>query len=100
MATLLALFSSRSFRRRSRLRLLSRFFNAQTDTALAINFQNFHRYFLTHLQVMNDFLNAFVSDFENMWTRPSLPPPMATNAPKSTIRLLYQCRRGPLRFLQ
>ncbi len=66
MATLLALFSSRSFRCCSRLRLLSRFFNAQTDTALAINFQNFHRYFLTHLQVIGHFLNAFVSDLRDV----------------------------------
>lgn len=67
MATLLALFSSRSFRCCSRLRLLSRFFNAQTDTALAINFQNFHRYFLTHLQVIGHFLNAFVSDLRDVY---------------------------------
>lgn len=68
MATLLALlFSSRSFRRRSRLRLLGCFFNAQTDTALAVNFQNFHRYFLTHLQVIGHFLNALVSDLRDVY---------------------------------
>ena len=67
MATLLALFSNRSFRCRSRLRLLSRFFNAQTDTALAINFQNFNRYFLIHLQVIGHFLNTFVGDLRNVY---------------------------------
>ena len=32
--------------------MLGCFFNAQTDTAPAVNFQNFNRYFLTHLQVI------------------------------------------------
>ena len=100
MATLLALFSSRSFRCCSRLRLLSRFFNAQTDTALAINFQNFHRYFLTHLQVIGHFLNAFVSDLRDVYQT------FFTAADGNKMRQsqrygsLYHCRRGPLRFLQ
>ncbi len=51
------------------------------------------------LQVIGHFLNAFVSDLRDVY-QPSLPPPMATNAPKSTIRVTYHCRRGPLRFLQ
>ena len=36
-----------------------------TDTALAVNFQNFHRHFLTHLQVSH-FLNALVSDLRDV----------------------------------
>ena len=66
MATLLAL-ACRSFRFACRLRLLSCFFNAQTYTALAINFQNFDRYFLAHLQVVGHFLNALVSDLRDVY---------------------------------
>ncbi len=50
-------------------------------------------------EVIGHFLNAFVSDLRDV-DQTSLPPPMATNAPKSTIRVTLPCRRGPLRFLQ
>lgn len=66
MVILFVLFSSRSFRCCSRLRLFSRFFNVQTDTVLAINFQNFYRYFLIYLQVIGYFFNAFVSDLRDV----------------------------------
>ncbi len=50
-------------------------------------------------QVVGHFLNTLVGDLRDV-DQTSLPPPMATNAPKSTIRVTLHCRRGLLRFLQ
>src|SRR5690606_37910142 len=65
--TLLGFWCSRRGRCFSRLSLLGCFFDAQTYAALAINFQNFNRYFLAHLQVIGHFLNALVSDLRDVY---------------------------------